>query len=106
MGNETVSIEASAGRVGRRLAQEISQDARDKRSARYWQDAEVSGEKHGDEAINPVMNLLIAGGVGVKSVSSSKPSYGRRVPQVQQGQGASCASMADIRKARDRIRKG
>lgn len=103
VGNQTVTIEALT-RLDRRLAQEMSRLPGISGAHATGKTLKIMA-KSSDEAINPVMNLLIAGGVGVKSVSSSKPSMDDVFLKYSRAR-EELASMADIRKARDRIRKG
>ena len=102
VGNETISIESSA-RLDRKLEQKISR-------LPSISDAHVSGSslkvmaKSSDEAINPIMELLISQGVGVKSVSSSKPSMDDVFLKYTRGR-EQHTRIADIKRVRDRIRK-
>ena len=101
--SETVAIEASA-HLDSRLARSIA-------GLPGITGAHVSGNslrimaKNSDEAINPVMNLLISRGVKVKSVSSSKPSMDDVFRKYTRGKEQN-ARIADIKRARERIRKG
>ena len=103
VGNETVAIE-SAARLDRGLERKISR-------LPGISGAHVSGSslkimaKSSDEAINPVMNLLISQGIKVKSVSSSKPNMDDVFLKYTKGTEQN-TRIADIKKARDRIRKG
>ena len=100
--NETIAIEATA-KLDRKLAGGISK-------LPGISGAHVSGSslkimaKNSDEAINPVMNLLMTRGVKVKSVSSSKPTMDDVFLKYTKGR-EQRSTMADIKRARDRIRR-
>jgi ABC-2 type transport system ATP-binding protein len=100
--NETVTIEATK-HLDRKLAQRIAK-------LPDISGAHISGNslkimaKSSDEAINPVMNLLISSGVRVTSVSSSKPSMDDVFLKYTKGK-EQHTRFADIKRARDRIRK-
>ena len=103
VGNESVTIGASA-RLDGKIVQKISR-------LPGISSAHASGStlrvmaKSSDEAINPVMNLLISQGVGVKSVSSSKPTMDDVFLKYTKGKEQN-VRITDIKRARDRIRKG
>ena len=103
VGNESVRIEA-ASRLDAKIGKTASR-LPGISSAHVSGSTLVAMAKSSDEAINPMMNLLLLRGVGVKSVSSSKPSmddvFLKYTRGVEQG-----SRMADIKRARDRIRKG
>jgi ABC-2 type transport system ATP-binding protein len=62
--------------------------------------------KNSDLAMNPLMKLLIAGGVGVKSVSSSKPTLDDVFLKYTQGRGREQGTaIAELKRMRDRIRR-
>ncbi len=101
--NETITIEATGLDSG--IVRGIS-------GLPHITGARVTGKTlrimaiNSDEAINPVMNLLISTGVKVKSVSSSKPSMDDVFLKYTRGKGKEQeTAIADIKRARDRIRK-
>ena len=103
VGSETVSI-GTAGRVGRGIAARI-RGIEGITGVRIGDGRLEVSARHGDEAINPVMQLLLSQGVKVKSVSTSSPTlddvflkYGRGSEQK--------VAMAELRKMRDRIKRG
>ena len=103
VGSESVSIDATAP-FGKGIEKMIA-------GLSGITGAHVSGNslkimaKNSDEAINPVMNHLISRGIGVKSVSSSKPSMDDVFLKYTKGR-ESRTRIADIKRARERIRKG
>ena len=102
VGNETISIDAST-RLDKALERKISR-LPGISSAHVLGNSLKIMAKNSDEAINPVMNLLISQGAGVKSVSSSKPSMDDVFLKYAKGNEYHTA-IAEIRKERDRIRK-
>jgi ABC-2 type transport system ATP-binding protein len=103
VGNETVEIEATA-RLDGGLVKRIG---RIPGIGRVSIDGSrlVAHAKSSDEAINPIMNLLMSSGVSVKSVSSSKPTMDDVFLKYTKGKEQKTL-LADIKRARARIRRG
>ena len=103
VGYESVSIVASA-----KLDRSLEREAR---KISGIAGAHVAGSsmkimaKSSDEAINPLMNLLLSRGVAVKSVSSSKPTMDDVFLKYTKGREGHIA-LADIKRARSRITRG
>ena len=103
VGSETVSI-GTAERVGSGIAAKIRKMDGVTGVRIVDGGLEVSA-RHGDEEINPLMQLLLSRGVKVKSVSTSKPALDDVFLKYSRGSEQRVA-VAELRKMRERIKRG